>query len=61
MVELCEDAEGLGMGEEAHVRVFVHGLDEVFDPHSGSHVPHLWESQAQIFWRPLSSLSGEVG
>ena len=33
MVELGQDAEGVGVGEESPFRVFVHSVDEVFNSH----------------------------
>ena len=39
MVELCEDAEGVGVGEKSQLRVFVHGVDKVFKSHLGGPIP----------------------
>ena len=61
MVELCEDAEDVGVGEESPLCVFDQSEDRVFNSHLGGSVPHLWEPQAHFFWRTLKSLCEEVG
>ena len=40
MVELCEDAEGVGGGEVTPFRVFIHGVDDMFNFQLGGSVPH---------------------
>ena len=61
MIELCEDADGVGVGEESPFRVAVHSVDEMFNSHLGGSIAHRWESHAHFFWEPLNSLRGEVG